>query len=76
MKKLKESDFITFSNDGFIMLTEKGEGIATKIYERHVLLTKWLVSLGVDEKIARDDACKIEHDLSVETFEAIKKIFK
>ena len=73
MKKLKESDFITFSHDGYILLTEKGEEIASKIYERHVLLTKWLVTLGVDEKIAREDACKIEHDLSVETFKAIKK---
>jgi Mn-dependent DtxR family transcriptional regulator len=55
------------------LLTEKGEEIASKMYERHVLLTKWLVTLGVDEKIAREDACKIEHDLSVETFKAIKR---
>ncbi|MFA6852447.1 MAG: metal-dependent transcriptional regulator, partial [Bacilli bacterium] len=73
MKKLKESDFITISSDGYIFLTKKGELIASKIYERHVLLTRWLVNLGVDEKIAREDACKIEHDLSSETFEAIKK---
>jgi Mn-dependent DtxR family transcriptional regulator len=73
MKKLKESDFITISSDGYIFLTKKGELIASKIYERHVLLTRWLVKLGVDEKIAREDACKIEHDLSSETFEAIKK---
>lgn len=75
MKKLKESDFITFSDDGFISLTKKGEEIASKIYERHILLTKLLITFGVDEKIAREDACKIEHDLSSETFEAIKKYF-
>lgn len=76
MKKLKESDYITFSHDGSILLTEKGEEIAVKIYERHVLLTQWLVNLGVDEQVAREDACKIEHDLSIETFEAIKKHLK
>ncbi|HNX16014.1 MAG TPA: metal-dependent transcriptional regulator [Bacilli bacterium] len=76
MKKLKESDFISISQEGFITLTEKGEEVASKIYERHVLLTEWLLSLGVDEKTAREDACKIEHDLSSQTFDAIKKYLK
>lgn len=73
MKKLKDNEYIVIDKDGYISLTEKGEEIASKIYERHVVLTKWLVSLGVDEDTARQDACKIEHDLSDVTFQAIKK---
>ncbi|MFA6675622.1 MAG: metal-dependent transcriptional regulator [Bacilli bacterium] len=76
MKKLKENNYIIIDSEGFITLTKKGEKIAAKIYERHILLTKWLVSLGVEEEIARQDACKIEHDLSDETFAAIKKNFQ
>lgn len=76
MKKLKENDLITISDGGLIDLTGEGRAIATKIYERHQVLTKLFVSLGVDEEIAMKDACKIEHDLSEETFEAIKKSMK
>ncbi len=73
MKNLREKEHITVTKEGFIYLTESGREIAEMIYERHELLTKWLIRLGVDEDIASEDACKIEHVLSKETFEAIKK---
>ena len=59
--------------DGLISLTDKGQKIAESVYERHTLFTQWLVSLGVDPAIAAQDACRIEHVLSKETFEAIKR---
>ena len=71
MKKLRENHYITMSEDGLISLTDKGYAIARKIYDRHQALTKYLVQLGVPEEIAREDACKIEHDLSEESFTAI-----
>ena len=73
MKNLREREHITVTKEGFIYLTQTGREIAEMIYERHELFTKWLTSLGVDEKIAAQDACKIEHALSRESFEAIKK---
>ena len=73
MKNLREKEHITVTKEGFIYLTESGREIAEMIYERHELLTNWLVRLGVDEAIASEDACKIEHVLSKESFEAIKK---
>lgn len=73
MKHLREKEQITVTKEGFIYLTDSGREIAEMIYERHELLTKWLTSLGVDEKIASEDACRIEHDISQESFEAIKK---
>lgn len=73
MKKLKENGYIQIDENGYITLTKSGREIAERIYERHVILTDWFVSLGVDKEIARKDACKIEHDLSIETFEALKK---
>ena len=73
MKNLREKNHITVSKEGFIYLTESGKSIAEMIYERHQLLTSWLTSLGVDATIAAEDACKIEHVLSPETFQAIKK---
>lgn len=76
MKNLREKNHITVTKEGFIYLTESGREIAEMIYERHQLLTEWLVRLGVDEKIASQDACKIEHDISKESFEAIKKHIK
>lgn len=76
MKKLKENGFITIDENGFISLTVEGQKVASRIYERHQVLTELFVSLGVDEEIAKKDACKIEHDLSEETFEAIKKTIK
>ena len=72
MKNLRENDYITFEENGEINLTEKGLNIAQKIYERHVLLTNYFMALGVKEETARNDACKVEHDLSEETFNAIK----
>ena len=73
MKNLREKEHITVTKEGFIYLTESGKAIAEMIFERHELLTKWLMSLGVDEVIASEDACKIEHVLSSESFEAIKE---
>ncbi len=72
MKKLKENGYINIDDRGLITLTPQGEEIASKIYERHTVLTKWISSLGVSEETALKDACKIEHDISDETFEAIK----
>jgi Mn-dependent DtxR family transcriptional regulator len=71
MKKLKENGYIKMSTDNLISLTDKGYAIARKIYDRHQALTKYLIQLGVSETVAREDACKIEHDLSEESFAAI-----
>ena len=73
MKNLRENGYVETSPDGYITLTAKGREIAAKMYERHTMLTRWLVSLGVPEQIAADDACKIEHVMSGETFDAIKR---
>lgn len=73
MKNLRENNHITVTDAGFIYLTESGKNIADMIYERHEFITSWLVSLGVPEEIAADDACKMEHVISKESFEAIKK---
>lgn len=75
MKKLRENGYINVDDKGYITLTKIGLEIAKKTYERHVVLTNLFVSLGVDEETARKDACRVEHDLSDETFEAIKKKF-
>lgn len=71
-KRLRENGYITMDKEGLITLTDKGLAIAEHMYERHRLLTQFFMRLGIDEKIARADACKIEHDLSDETFQAIK----
>ena len=76
MKHLRENKHITVSDAGFITLTESGLAVAEMVFERHEILTKVLVSIGVPEDIASEDACKIEHDLSDETIECIKKYFK
>ena len=76
MKNLREREHITVTKEGYIYLTESGREIAEMIYERHQLLSAWLVKLGVDEKIAAEDACKIEHVLSKESFDANKKHVK
>lgn len=70
---LKSGGFITVDKDGFIALTEDGLAVANKIYERHTLLTQFLVRLGVDPDTASEDACKIEHAISDASFEAIKR---
>ena len=73
MKNLREKNHITVTDAGYIYLTESGKAIADMIYERHELLTSWLVGLGVPKEIAAEDACKVEHVLSKESFEAIKR---
>ena len=73
VKRLRENGYITMNRDGLITLTEKGLEIANRIYERHKVLTQMLIFLGVDPKTAREDACKMEHDISDETFEAMKR---
>jgi Mn-dependent DtxR family transcriptional regulator len=72
MKNLREKNHITVTPEGYIYLTDTGREIAEMIYERHELLSDWLMRLGVDEKIATEDACRIEHVISKESFEAIK----
>ncbi len=72
MKKLRENGYINMDTDGYITLTDEGGKIARKIYERHKFISSWLEDLGVDSEIAMKDACRIEHVLSDETFEAIK----
>ena len=73
MKHLREAEHITVTKEGFIYLTDSGRKIAEMIFERHELLTTWLIRLGVSEQTASEDACRIEHDISQESFEAIKK---
>ena len=73
MKKLRENGHITVSPEGYITLTASGKEIAERIYERHTLLSSWLERLGVDPETAAEDACRIEHVISAESFEAIKK---
>ena len=70
-KNLRENGYISMDKDGLISLTETGMEIAQKMYGRHKILTEFLVRLGVDRTIAEEDACKIEHDLSEESFRAI-----
>ncbi len=76
MKNLRENGFIEVDSSGYITLLNSGRQIAEKIYERHTTISKWLISLGVDAKTAAEDACRIEHIISSESFEAIKKIAK
>lgn len=76
MKKLRQSEHIEVSPEGYITLTPSGLEIAERIYERHAFITQWLTSLGVDPHIAAEDACKVEHVISAESFEAIKKHVK
>lgn len=73
MKNLRENGYITVDKDGYIRLSDKGLEIAEKMYERHTLLSQWLIKLGVDEKVAVEDACRMEHVISAESFAAIKK---
>lgn len=73
MKNLREKNHIVVDDSGFITLTASGRDIAEMIYERHELISTWLTSMGVPKEIAAEDACKMEHVLSKESFEAIKK---
>ena len=70
---LKDGGYVEVDDSGYITLTESGEEIAKKTYERHTMLSDFFISLGVDKTIAKEDACKIEHVISDETFEAMKK---
>ena len=72
MKKLRESGYIEMDKDGLISLLPAGDEIARRIYERHQLLTQFFIRLGVSPEVAAADACKVEHDLSDETFQKIK----
>ena len=73
MKNLREAEHIRVTKEGYIYLTDSGKEIAEMIYERHQILSSWLIKLGVDKKVAEEDACRIEHDISKESFNAIKK---
>lgn len=72
-KRLRENGYITMDKDGLITLTDKGHAIASRMYERHRVLTVMLRRLGVDEETARTDACKMEHDMSEQSFQALKR---
>lgn len=76
MKNLREKNYITVTDAGFIYLTNAGKDIAEMVYERHEFLSSWLISLGVPSEIATEDACKIEHIFSKESYDAIKKYVK
>ena len=73
MKNLREKAYITVSEEGYITLTESGKKRAENVLERHTIRSDWLISIGVSQETALEDACKVEHDLSEESFEAIKK---
>ena len=72
MKHLRERGHIVMDGSGYITLTEEGKRIAERIYERHLLLSKLLTKLGVEEELATEEACRIEHDISQDTFEKIR----
>ena len=76
MSLLKQGGYIVIDNDGSITLTNAGREIAEKIYARHTLLTNFLISIGVNEETAAEDACKMEHSISDTSFDAIKKLVK
>lgn len=73
MKNLKTRGFVTVSQEGYISFTEQGEALASQTFERHTVIRDWLIRLGVNEETASEDACKMEHDMSSETFQALKK---
>ncbi len=73
MSLLRENGYVTMEKDGLLELTEAGMDIAVRIYERHRLLTEWLTALGVRPEVAAEDACRIEHDISEETFARLKE---
>ncbi len=70
---LKSGGYILVDKNGYITLTDSGRSVAEKIYERHTVLSRMLIALGVDPKVAADDACRLEHAISDESFEAIKR---
>lgn len=76
MKHFREEGYVTVDADGGISLTEKGLAIAERVYERHQVIASALMALGVDEEVAYEDSCKIEHDISQQTFEKIKEFLE
>lgn len=76
MSNLRKSGHIVMDSDGWLQLTDAGREVAERIYERHVVISHWLKSIGVPEDIASEDACRIEHDISDITFEKMKAIIK
>ncbi len=76
MKQFRENGLIAVDGDGFIHLTESGRAIAERIYERHCLLSRYLMLLGVSPEVAQADACKLEHDLSQESFDKIRQHYE
>lgn len=73
MKNLRGKGYITVSSEGYIVLTEEGKKLASDTYERHTLISQWLIDLGVSPETASADACRIEHDLSQESFDVLKR---
>ncbi len=73
MKKLRENEYIHMDQDSLITLTKKGEEIALRVYDRHKTIMSFLTRIGVEESVAREDACKLEHDISEESFTALRK---
>jgi len=76
MKKLRTEGLIETDQDGYITLTESGKEIAESMYERHTLISNWLIGMGVDDKIAVNDACRMEHVISEQSFNAIRNFIK
>ena len=76
MKNLREKSYVTVDEDGFISLTKKGKQRAESVLERHTILSDWLIGIGVSNETAQADACRIEHDLSEESFAAIKRALR
>ena len=76
LKAIRAKGYVAVDDDGLVSLTELGKEIAQSTYEKHVVLTGLLKAIGVSEETAKEDACKLEHDISDETFEAIKRVYK
>lgn len=76
MKQFRENDYVTVDEAGYITLTDKGMEVATSVFERHTILSKMLMALGVERNTAITDACKIEHDISPETFDILKAYYE
>lgn len=76
MKNLREKNYITIAENGHILLTDSGKQRAESVLERHTILSDWLISIGVSKETALEDACRVEHDLSEESFEAIKRVIR
>ena len=76
MKRLRENGFVLMDDNGFLTLTPEGRAIATRVYERHEVISRYLISIGINEETAQRDACRMEHVISEETFQKIKELYK